>query len=109
MIARICGKLLEQKDLTLVVDVNGLSYEVLVPQSVIERIDQTKDEKGNIHLITYHYLQVAPSSAVPILIGFTNEMERDFFQQFITVSGIGPRAAVKALSKPISQITQAIE
>ena len=34
---------------------------------------------------------------------------KDFFLQFITVSGIGPRAAVKALSKPICDITAAIE
>lgn len=43
-----------------------------------------------------------------MLIGFFNEVERDFFLDFISVSGIGPRAAVKALNKPISEIAQAI-
>ena len=43
-----------------------------------------------------------------MLIGFLNEVERDFFLDFISVSGIGPRAAVKALNKPISEIAQAI-
>jgi len=44
-----------------------------------------------------------------VLIGFLNDIEKDFFQIFITVSGIGPRAALKALNKPISQIAKAID
>lgn len=109
MIARISGKLIEKKDLSLIIEVSGLCYEVIVPASVLNRIDETKDDDGNVHLITYYYLQVSPASASPILIGFINEIERDFFLQFIKVSGIGPKAAVRALSKPISEITQAID
>mgnify|MGYP001593405845 FL=1 len=46
---------------------------------------------------------------MPILIGFLNEIEKDFFLQFISVSGIGPRAAVKALANPLSEIAMAID
>jgi len=109
MIVRIAGKLLEKRDQSLIVDVRGLSYEIIVPASVIQRVDETKDEQGDIHLVTYHYFQIGPSSGTPLLIGFIAEIERDFFQQFIKVSGIGPRAAVKALDKPISDITRAID
>jgi len=109
MIVRIAGKLIEKKGQSIVVDVNGLFYEIIVPASVLARVDETKDENGNIHLVTYHYFQISPSSGTPFLIGFINEVERDFFQQFIKVSGIGPRAAVKALDKPICDITRAID
>ena len=109
MIVRISGKLVEKKEHSLVVNVNGMFYEIIVPSSVLHRIDETKDEDGNIHLITYHYFQISPSKGTPLLIGFINEVERDFFQQFIKVSGIGPRAAVKALDKPICDITRAID
>ena len=109
MIVQITGKLIEKREQSLVIDVNGLCYEVIVPTSVVQRVDETKDQDGNIHLITYHYFQISLSSGTPLLIGFINEIERDFFQQFIKVSGIGPRAAVKALDKPISDITQAID
>lgn len=109
MIVQLTGKLLRKHDHSLIVNVNGLCYEVLVPASVLQRIDEAVDSEGNIHLITYHYLQMDPSRGVPFLIGFLNEIEKDFFQQFITVSGIGPRAAVKALNKPISEITRAID
>ena len=50
-----------------------------------------------------------PSSASEVLVGFLNEVERDFFLDFIKVSGIGPRAAVKALNKSIGEIAQAID
>ncbi len=109
MIVRIAGKLTEIKEQSLVVDVGGLFYEIIVPSSVLQRVDETKDAQGNIHLITHHYFQLTQSSGAPFLIGFINEIERDFFKQFIKVSGIGPRAAVKALDKPICEITRAID
>jgi Holliday junction DNA helicase RuvA len=46
---------------------------------------------------------------VPVMIGFTEELERDFFEKFISISGIGPKVALKALDKPIPRIAQAIE
>lgn len=109
MIVRLSGKLIERDGMSLVVDVHGLYYEVIVPPSVLQRIENNIDKDGNVNLVTYHYLQMDPSRGFPVLVGFTNEVERDFFQQFITVSGIGPRAAVRAISKPISEIAHAID
>ncbi|MBF0386049.1 MAG: Holliday junction DNA helicase RuvA, partial [Candidatus Omnitrophica bacterium] len=109
MITRIKGKLVEKKEQALVIENNGFHYEILVPSSVIRRIDEIKSEAGEVSLITYHYLQVGQSSTVPILVGFLSEIEKDFFLQFITVSGIGPKAAIKALNKPIPEITRAID
>ena len=109
MIVQIHGKLIEKKEGTLVIAVNGLYYEVLVPSSVQERLDQSQDAAGEISLIVYHYFQMEPSRGVPVMVGFLNEIERDFFLQFIKVSGIGPRAAVRALNKPIAEITRAID
>jgi len=109
MISRIAGKLIEKKEQSVILEVSGLFYEVIVPLPVLERLEETTDAEGRIHLITYHYIQIGPASGAPILIGFINEIERDFFLQFIKVSGIGPRAAVKALDKPIGEVTRAIE
>ena len=109
MIARISGKVIEKGDNNLIIDVNGISYEVFVPATVRERIDENLTGDGMINLITYHYHQVEQAKSVPTLIGFLNEVEREFFGVFITVSGIGPRAALKALNQPISLIAQAID
>ncbi len=109
MIVRISGKIIEKGANYVVIDMGGICYQVLIPTAVIQRLDEMVTADANISLITYHYLQVEPSRSIPMLIGFLNEIEKEFFEAFITVSGIGPRAAVKALNKPISLIAKAID
>ena len=109
MIARISGKIVERGADFLLVEVNGISYEVFLPRALMQRVREAGEENEYADLITYHYHQLEPSRSTPMLIGFFNEIEKDFFQQFITVSGIGPRAALRALNKPISVIAQAID
>ena len=109
MISGISGKLVEKGSNYLIVDVNGISYQVLIPTTVMQRIDEAVGADGRIALKTFHYLQSDPTKSIPILIGFLNDIEKDFFELFITVSGIGPRAASRALNKPISEIARAID
>ena len=109
MITAIKGKVVSEGNGVLTLETNGFSYEILTPISVLQRVKENQDSDGNIRLITYHYYQMAPSSGVPVLVGFLNEVERDFFLEFIKVSGIGPRAAVKALNRAIGEIAQAID
>ena len=49
------------------------------------------------------------SKAIPVLVGFLNEIEKEFFEHFITVSGVGPKAACRALIQPFSVIAAAID
>ncbi|MCX5669111.1 MAG: helix-hairpin-helix domain-containing protein [Candidatus Omnitrophica bacterium] len=109
MISRISGRVTEKGSNYLVLDLNGLSYEVFIPACVMQGLDSALGSKGEISLLTYHYYQVEQTKSIPILIGFLNQVEKDFFEIFITVSGIGPRAALKALNKPISLIAKAID
>jgi len=109
MIARISGKLREKNEFGIILDVNGLSYEILMPSIILNRLEEKLNPQGCLDLVTYHYLSCDPSKNIPVLIGFINDVEKDFFQQFITVSGIGPRAALKALNQPISLIAKAID
>ena len=108
MISAIRGKLVKRSDSNLHVDIGGLVYEVLVPLTVLNELKDT-NEGGEISLVTFHYYASDPSKSFPILIGFTNEIEKEFFEKFITVSGVGPKAAIKAINKPISEIAQAID
>lgn len=109
MICRISGKLIDKKEELVVLDVNGICYEVLIPGAVMNGLEGRIKEDGTVSLIIYHYLQVESSRSFPFLIGFLSEIEKEFFEKFITVSGIGPKAAVRALKRPISTIAQAID
>jgi Holliday junction DNA helicase RuvA len=109
MIARIKGQITESREGALVIENSGLSYEVLVPRAVMSALEEAGKAGQEISLVTYHYFQISQSSGVPMLIGFQNEIEREFFEQFISVSGIGPKAACRALAEPFSVIAGAID
>lgn len=109
MISEINGKLKKKKESSVIIDCNGISYEVLIPPAVMKSIDSAKLPDGSINFITYHYYQMDPSKAMPVLVGFLNEIEREFFEQFIKVSGVGPKAACKALTLSFSAIADAID
>ncbi|OGW83968.1 MAG: hypothetical protein A2987_06380 [Omnitrophica bacterium RIFCSPLOWO2_01_FULL_45_10] len=109
MISQISGRIKKKKELSVIVDVNGMSYEVMIPPAVMKGIEKAKSEDGTISLITYHYYQMDQSKAIPVLVGFLNEIEKEFFERFITVSGVGPKAACRALSISFSVIADAID
>jgi len=89
--------------------VAGISYEIFIPSAVMKNLDGKLEKNTEVSLVTYHYYQSDPSKSIPILIGFSNRIEKEFFEKFITVSGVGPKAAVKALKPPIGQIAAAID
>ena len=109
MISRLHGTLIEKKGSSLLLETSGLTYEVWIPVAVMQGIGRQVAEDGTLRLVTFHYHHVEPSRSTPVLIGFTNEVERDFFEIFITVSGIGPRAALRAINQPICMIARAID
>ncbi|HSA31879.1 MAG TPA: helix-hairpin-helix domain-containing protein [Candidatus Omnitrophota bacterium] len=108
MISKIRGKFIERRDQAVILEVGGIFYEILVSDSVMGRIEDRMGPDACLELITYYYIQIGPAKGNPVLVGFLNEIEKDFFLDFIKVSGIGPRAAIKALNQPISTIAEAI-
>ncbi|MGB2705695.1 MAG: Holliday junction branch migration protein RuvA [Candidatus Omnitrophota bacterium] len=110
MISKIQGKVRSKKQGKVLLEVaGGISYEVLVPDAVMRSIEKDSPDGSDISLTTYYYFQSDPSKSIPVLIGFLNEIEKEFFEKFITVSGVGPKAACRALSLPISEIADAID
>ena len=111
MISRIKGKVRSKTLVSVVVEINdgSVCYEVFIPKAVMKSADISTGRDSNIDLVTYHYYQTDPSKSIPILIGFLNEIEREFFEKFITVSGVGPKAACRALVLPFSEIADAID
>ncbi len=110
MISRIYGKLKDRKaNCVILDDGKGICYEIFMPSIILEQISKDKQVGAAVEIIIYYYLQTDGNISRPILIGFLNDVEKDFFEQFITVSGIGPRAAIKALNQPISLIAKAID
>lgn len=93
MIARLRGKVIEAYPNRLVVDVQGVGYEVLVPLSTFDRLHAV--EGLEVDLRTHLHIRETART----LYGFASEEERDVFLMLIErVSGIGPAIAMAVLS-----------
>ncbi len=107
MICKIKGSLVKKEENRVVIDINGIFYEVNIPVTVAHQLKPDAD--NNVELVIYHYFSLEQNRGVPVLVGFSEELEKDFFEKFISVSGVGPRAALKAFEQPVSAIARAIE
>jgi holliday junction DNA helicase RuvA len=106
MIGYLEGKLLKKEGDRILLLANQVGYEVLLPAVVMETFSA---KKVGDHVSLYIYYQQTERQPKPVLIGFNLEVEKEFFQQFISVEDIGPLKAVKALDIPVRDIARAIE
>lgn len=106
MIGYIEGKLLQKNEDCILVLANQVGYEVHLPAFVMESI---KAKKVGDEISLYIYFQQTERQPKPMLIGFNLEVEKEFFQHFISVEDIGPLKAVKAMNLPVRELARAIE
>lgn len=90
MIAFLKGKLVHKEPTFVIVEVNGVGYQVNISLNTFSEIKDRED----IKLSTY--LQVREDA--PILYGFSNDAEKAMFQNLISVNGVGPSTAMVVLS-----------
>ncbi|MHB1084468.1 MAG: Holliday junction branch migration protein RuvA [Thiobacillus sp.] len=91
MIGRICGILAAKQPPQILVDVNGIGYEIDVPMSTFYNLPAL-DEK--VCLLTHHAIR----EDAHLLYGFGSEIERAAFRELLKVSGIGAKTALSVLS-----------
>ena len=106
MIGYIEGKILKKEEDRVLILANQIGYEVLLPAIVMKSL-QNKNIGEEIAL--YIFFQQTERQPKPVLIGFNLEVEKEFFQHFISVEAIGPLKAVRALNLPVREIATAIE
>ncbi len=105
--SRIHGSLVERVGDAAIVESGGLGYEILLPPCVADKIPV---EPGlPVALEVYAVLNMDGNSGRFTYYGFTNAIEREFFEALITVASIGPRSAARAFSQPMSAIARAID
>ncbi|EDK72283.1 Holliday junction DNA helicase RuvA [candidate division TM7 genomosp. GTL1] len=90
MIAHVVGRLTEKFIDSIIIDVNGVGYEVLVTALEYEELALQEEVK----LYTYHHVR----EQVEELYGFSSLAGKRLFELLITVQGIGPKAALAILS-----------
>jgi Holliday junction DNA helicase RuvA len=102
MIGRLSGTLLEKNPPQLLLDVQGVAYEVDVPMSTFYNLP------ANGQRVTLFTHLVVREDA-HLLYGFGTENERRAFRQLVKISGIGPRIALSVLSGlSVAELAQAV-
>ena len=91
MIARLAGTLLEKNPPYLVIDINGVGYEVEAPLGVFTELPE--NGKQVAILIHHHFSQDSQT-----LYGFATLAERELFRKLLKISGIGAKMALNILS-----------
>jgi Holliday junction DNA helicase RuvA len=102
MIAHLSGKLLSKQPNQVIVDVNGVRYEVHVPLSTFYELG----EIGNpVQLRIYTHVREDTIA----LFGFKSSNEKLMFEQVTSISGIGPKLGITILSgMPVDELVTAI-
>lgn len=109
MIARLSGTLVDVKEDRVLVECNGLGYEVLIPAASHGTLLGMRDQPVTLYTLQYLEGGMNAPNPVPRLAGFLSEVEREFAQRFITVKGLGMKAVLKALTVPVDVIARAVE
>ncbi|MBO5658029.1 MAG: Holliday junction branch migration protein RuvA [Duodenibacillus sp.] len=91
MIGRIAGRLIEKNPPQILVDVNGIGYEIDVPMSTFYNLPEIGQ---NVTLLTHFVVR----EDAQLLYGFATNSERSVFRLLIKISGIGARTALAILS-----------
>jgi Holliday junction DNA helicase RuvA len=100
MIGRIRGDIVEKRDDSLLVDVNGVGYVVYAPTNLLDQVDG-----GTVTL--YTHLQVRQDDLT--LYGFGDRETLQLFRTLLSVSGIGPKVALAILSHvPVDTLRQVV-
>jgi len=90
MIAFLKGKLVLLEPTQVIVEVNGVGYQL---QISLQTFSEIKEQE---HIMLHTHLAIREDAHV--LYGFSNEAEKKLFQQLISVNGVGPSTAIVMLS-----------
>jgi Holliday junction DNA helicase RuvA len=109
MIASVTGELRRVGEQNAHLQIGPILCELLVPASDIGELEQSIGQEITFHTVFYIQGDASGGSLEPRLIGFLRPEDKRFFEKFITVKGIGPKTALRALTVPVGEIAQAIE
>jgi Holliday junction DNA helicase RuvA len=108
MITKITGLLSALHEDSAIIAASPFEYEVLIPEYTRRHLQGDLGKTVSLH--TIYSLDGNPQGKMtPRLIGFLTEAERQFFELFCSVDGVGPRKALRAMVRPVKEVAEAIE
>jgi Holliday junction DNA helicase RuvA len=96
-----------EESLTLLID--PLEIEVLIPEHTRRQVQSKVGEPITLHTIFYIEGGSMVSRLLPRLVGFTSAIDREFFEIFCSVDGVGAKKALRAMVRPVRELARSIQ
>ena len=110
MITKITGRLASLTETEAFLFYEPFEYEVLVPEFTRRQLQMQIGQTITLHTIQYIDGNVQKGGRMtPRLIGFISEIEKQFFEVFCSVGGLGVKKALRAMVRPVPDVAAAIE
>ena len=109
MITKISGKLRAVTDDVLTLSVGAFEYQVLIPEFARRQLQHRLGEDVSLHTIEYLEGNPMQGRLTPRVVGFLDEAEREFFEMFCSVDGVGVKKALRAMIRPVQEVAEQIE
>lgn len=109
MIAQIRGILRTVAEETLTLAVEPFEFEILIPENARRHLQGKLGEPIVLHTVFDIEGNQMSGSLRPRLIGFLNPIDREFFEIFCSVDGIGVRKALRAMVRPVRELARTIQ
>jgi Holliday junction DNA helicase RuvA len=109
VITKITGTLLSVADDAASLRFGAFEFEVFIPEFARRQLQHRMGEEISLHTIDYLEGNPMQGRMTPRLIGFLSEVEREFFELFCSVDGVGVKKALRAMVRPVREVATAIE
>lgn len=109
MIVTITGKLTHVGETSVTIESTPFEYEVLVADYTRRQLQARTGQATRLHTLDYIEGNPQGGRMTPRLIGFLTEPERQFFDLFCSVDGVGVKKALRAMVRPVREMAVMIE
>lgn len=109
MITKITGTPITVSGDTLTLAVGAFEYEVFIPEFARRNLQDKIGTEVSLHTIEYLEGNSMQGRMTPRLVGFLNPIEREFFEMFCEVDGVGVKKALRAMVRPVQDVATMIE
>jgi Holliday junction DNA helicase RuvA len=109
MITKVTGTPIAVAADTLTLAVGAFEYEILIPEFARRNLQDKLGREVSLHTVEYLEGNAMQGRLIPRLVGFLNPIEREFFDMFCEVDGVGVKKALRAMVRPVQEVAGMIE
>jgi len=109
LITKITGVLCRVENDAATLAIDAFEHEVFIPEFTRRQLQAQLGQQVSLHTIEYLEGNPIQGRLTPRLVGFISEVEREFFELFCSVDGVGVKKALRAMVRPVREVAAAIE